>query len=218
MYEALIRENHHLTWETSLFFTLVLILAAIKYLNPDSFYRLTVFWKNDSFVTKSSRTKLRSLKIEDVLVFVYRGLVFSAFVYSLLIFWGYGEQTWLNYPTILGIWASYCLVRSVLEWSVGLGFDSELWMLSAQLRRSALKAKLSFVLSILYIIGVFGFGQGGTYWIVILMVYSILFLWNYQRFIKPFFRLVQAHFVYFILYICTFEIAPLWLIVKYLKV
>lgn len=218
MYEALIRENHHLTWEISLFFTLVLILAAIKYINPDYFYRLTVFWKNDSFVTKSSRTKLRSLKIEDVLVFVYRGLVFSAFVYSLLIFWGYGEQTWLNYPSILGVWASYCLVRSVLEWSVGLGFDSELWMLGAQLRRSVLKAKLSFVLSILYVIGVFGFAQGGTYWFVILMVYSILFLWNYQRFIKPYFRLVQAHLVYFILYICTFEIAPLWLIVKYLKV
>jgi hypothetical protein len=218
MYEALIRENHHLTWEISLFFTLVLILAAIKYINPDYFYRLTVFWKNDSFVTKSSRTKLRSLKIEDVLVFVYRGLVFSAFVYSLLIFWGYGEQTWLNYPSILGAWASYCLVRSVLEWSVGLGFDSELWMLGAQLRRSVLKAKLSFVLSILYVIGVFGFAQGGTYWFVILMVYSILFLWNYQRFIKPYFRLVQAHLVYFILYICTFEIAPLWLIVKYLKV
>lgn len=175
MYEALIRENHHLTWEISLFFTLVLILAAIKYINPDYFYRLTVFWKNDSFVTKSSRTKLRSLKIEDVLVFVYRGLVFSAFVYSLLIFWGYGEQTWLNYPSILGVWASYCLVRSVLEWSVGLGFDSELWMLGAQLRRSVLKAKLSFVLSILYVIGVFGFAQGGTYWFVILMVYSILF-------------------------------------------
>ena len=218
MYEALIRENHHLTWEISLFFTLVLILAAIKYINPDYFYRLTVFWKNDSFVTKSSRTKLRSLKIEDVLVFVYRGLVFSAFAYSLLIFWGYGEQTWLNYPSILGAWASYCLVRSVLEWSVGLGFDSELWMLGAQLRRSVLKAKLSFVLSILYVIGVFGFAQGGTYWFVILMVYSILFLWNYQRFIKPYFRLVQAHLVYFILYICTFEIAPLWLIVKYLKV
>ena len=153
-----------------------------------------------------------------MLVFVYRGLVFSAFVYSLLIFWGYGEQTWLNYPSILGAWASYCLVRSVLEWSVGLGFDSELWMLGAQLRRSVLKAKLSFVLSILYVIGVFGFAQGGTYWFVILMVYSILFLWNYQRFIKPYFRLVQAHLVYFILYICTFEIAPLWLIVKYLKV
>jgi hypothetical protein len=218
MYEAIIRENHHLTWEVGLFFGFVLILALVKHLNPDSFYRLTVFWKNDSFVTKSSRTKLRSLKIEDVLVFVYRGLVFSAFTYSLLIYWGYGGQTWLNYPTILGAWASYCLIRALLEWGVGLGFDSELWMLHIQLRRSVFKAKLSFVLSVLFVIGVFAFGQSGSHWIVIMIIYSILFLWNYQRFVKPFFRLIQTHLVYFILYICTFEIAPLWLIVKYLKV
>ncbi len=218
MNEVLFRETNYLTWEIGLFFTLILLLALIKQLNSDAFYRVIYFWRTEFYASESSRTKLSTLKFEDALVFLFRGLVFAAFTYTLLIDWGYGALKWANYPAIFSGWLTYSALRTFVEWSIGLGFGAESRMLHLQLRRATVKAKLSFLLSILFVVGVFGLGQTGQHWNVILIIYSILFLWAYQRMAKPYFNLIRAYLVYFILYICTFEIAPLWLIVKYLKV
>lgn len=218
MYEVLFRETNHLTWEIGLFFALIVLLALIKQLNSDAFYRLIYFWKTEFYASESSRTKLSTLKFEDGLIFLFRGLVFAAFTYTLLIYWGYGGLPWVNYPMIFIGWLTYSALRTFVEWSVGLGFGAESRMLHFQLRRATAKGKLSFVLSILLVVGVFGLGHTGHHWNVILIIYTMLFLWAYQRTAKPYFNLIRAYLVYFILYICTFEIAPLWLIVKYLKV
>lgn len=218
MYEVLFRETNHLTWEIGLFFALIVLLALIKQLNSDAFYRLIYFWKTEFYASESSRTKLSTLKFEDALIFLFRGLVFAAFTYTLLIYWGYGGLPWVNYPTIFIGWLTYSALRTFVEWSVGLGLGAESRMLHFQLRRATAKGKLSFVLSILLVVGVFGLGHTGHHWNVILIIYTMLFLWAYQRTAKPYFNLIRACLVYFILYICTFEIAPLWLIVKYLKV
>ena len=216
MYEVLIRETNYLTWEIGLFFTLILLLALIKQLNPDTFKSLIQFWKSDFYSSESSRTKWNILKVADILVFMFRGLVFSAFSYALLLHWGYGEFPWANYTAVLGLWVAYCALRALVEWSVGLGFGAESQMLHIQLRRANLKAKLAFLLSILFVFGVFGLGETGVHWNVILGAYLLLFFWAYQRLFSPFYSLIRGHLIYFILYICTFEIAPLWLIVKYL--
>jgi hypothetical protein len=218
MYEVLFRETNHLTWEIGLFFALIVLLALIKQLNSDAFYRLIYFWKTEFYASESSRTKLSTLKFEDALIFLFRGLVFAAFTYTLLIYWGYGGLPWVNYPMIFIGWLTYSALRTFVEWSVGLGFGAESRILHFQLRRATAKGKLSFVLSILLVVGVFGLGHTGHHWNVILIIYTMLFLWAYQRTAKPYFNLIRAYLVYFILYICTFEIAPLWLIVKYLKV
>ena len=158
MYEVLFRETNYLTWEIGLFFALIVLLALIKQLNSDAFYRLIYFWKTEFYASESSRTKLSTLKIEDALVFLFRGLVFSAFTHTLLIYWGYGGLPWVNYPAIFAAWVTYSILRSFFEWSVGLGFGAESRMLHFQLRRATAKGKLSFVLSILLVVGVFGLG------------------------------------------------------------
>ena len=218
MHDVLIRETNYFTWEIGLFFALVVLLAIIKQRNTDAFHHLVFFWKTDFYGYESSRAKMRSLKLENVLVFVFRGLVFAGFCYKLLINWGYEEKPWLSYPFIFGAWLIYTAARALSEWGIGLGFGVESRVLHLQLRRASIKAKLSFVLSIMFIVGVFGLGQHGSHWNVFLVVYVLIFLWTYLRIVKPFYGLIKSYLIYFILYICMFEIAPLWLIVKYLKV
>ena len=209
---ALLRINFHDS--TGMWYCLLLssILLIIKLIDQRLFFLITRISHTDIPSTKKIDAPPENMKFQDGIAFLFRGLVFGYFSFILL------EQSELIdasvtplYVVILS-WLGYILVKFGLEMMIGLLWRSRRLLLQVIFRRSLLKTKGAFLLFIFILISQYPPTNNMIYWAIAGGIYLLYYIVGYLFYANPYWQLIRKKIVLFILYICTLEIGPIWVL------
>ena len=195
-------------WYTLL---LLCILLLIKVRDQELFFSITRISQTDIPSTKKINAPTEKIKIQDIITFGFRGLVFGYFVNKLLVHWHLIDALTPIY-LVIGVWLGYTTAKFVFEFIIGLFWKSWRKLLEIILRRGLLKTKAAFILFISILFSNYPTLDHQIYWGGVGLIYFLYYIIGYQFFAKPYKRLIQKRKILFISYICTLEIGPLWVL------
>ena len=191
---------------------LLSILLLIKLNDQRLFFSITRIGHTDIPSTKKIDAPSENIKTQDVMAFMFRGLVFGYFTSSLLLHWKLIDEFNVPIYLIIGIWLGYTLVKFILEMMIGLLWRSRRLFLEVIVRRGILKTKAAFLLLIFILISMYTPINTEIYWTIAGGIYLVYYIIGYLFFANPYRQLIQTKLILFILYICTLEIGPLWVL------
>ena len=196
---------------TSLYFLLIFgILVLIRLFNPVVFSSLTCFWRFESYGPFNYQSHFKKLSLISFLLFLFRGLVFSAAFF--LVIHQYKPKLNFKIELILAAWSTYWLLRYTLEYVLFFYFKKLNVFHQILSYRLSLRGKISLMLFLFLFITYYLPFSKFIFITIVLGLNLILFLFGYFSVIRRNETLWRNNKFYFILYICTFEIAPIWII------
>ncbi|MCB0371547.1 MAG: DUF4271 domain-containing protein [Muricauda sp.] len=209
---------HSLDWMTLVLFLSLVVLALGKYLSHAKFVNFMILPFNDKYVLLYNKKGqlvnwfhflLTFFQLVNLSLFVY----LSMQTFDMVQF----DNPWLSFLMVIGSIALFELLKLALQSFTGFVFNMQdliaglIFSKTSYLNYSSLVIFLANVL-LTYVLT----GSKSTIYITIVLIILIngigvvKLLKNYQKALFP-------YFVYFILYLCALEIAPLVLIGSYLK-
>ena len=199
------------------FLLLLSILLLIKLRDQRLFFSITRIGHTDIPSTKKIDAPSENIKIQDIMAFVFRGLVFGYFAFTLLAQWELIDTSNIPIYLVIGIWLGYTLVKFILEMMIGLLWRSRRLLLEVIVRRCLLKTKAAFLLLIFIFISQYPPISSAIYWAIAGGVYFVYYIIGYLFFANPYRQLIRKKMVLFISYICILEIAPFWVLFEQLN-
>lgn len=191
---------------------LLSILLLIKFSDQRLFFSITRIGHTDIPSTKKIDAPSENVKIQDVMAFVFRGLAFGYFTFTLLAQWELIDVSTTPIYMVIGVWLGYTLIKFILEMMIGLFWRSRRLLLEVVVRRGLLKTKAAFLLLIFILISQYPPINNVIYWTISGGIYLVYYIIGYLFFTNPYRQLIRKKIVLFILYICTLEIGPLWVL------
>lgn len=189
---------------------LLSILLLIKFSDQRLFFSITRIGHTHIPSTKKIDAPSENVKIQDVMAFVFRGLAFGYFTFTLLAQWELIDVSTTPIYMVIGVWLGYTLIKFILEMMIGLFWRSRRLLLEVVVRRGLLKTKAAFLLLIFILISQYPPINNVIYWTISGGIYLVYYIIGYLFFTNPYWQLIRKKIVLFILYICTLEIGPLW--------
>ena len=196
---------------------LLSILLLIKFRDQRLFFSITRISHTDIPSTKKIDAPSENIKIQDVMAFGFRGLVFGYFAFTLLGHWKLIDAYTTPIYMVIGVWLGYTLVKFVLEMMIGLFWRSRQLLLEVIVRRGLLKTKAAFLLLIFILISQYPPINNAIYWAIAWGIYLMYYIIGYLFFANPYRQLIRKKILLFILYICTLEIGPLWVLFEFIS-
>ena len=193
---------------------LLSILLLIKFSDQRLFFSITRIGHTDIPSTKKIDAPSENVKIQDVMAFVFRGLAFGYFTFTLLAQWELIDVSTTPIYMVIGVWLGYTLIKFILEMMIGLFWRSRRLLLEVVVRRGLLKTKAAFLLLIFILISQYPPINNVIYWTISGGIYLVYYIIGYLFFTNPYRQLIRKKIVLFILYICTLEIGPLWVLLE----
>ncbi len=193
---------------------LLSILLLIKFRDQGLFFSITRIGHTDIPSTKKIDASSENIKIQDVLAFVFRGLVFGYFTFTLLAHWELIDASTTPIHMVIGVWLGYTLVKFIIEMMIGLVWRSSRILLEVIVRRGLLKTKATFLLLIFILISQYPPINNAIYWAIAGGIYLVYYLVGYLFFANPYQQLIRKKLVLFISYVCTLEIGTLWVLIE----
>ena len=193
---------------------LLSILLLIKFRDQHLFFSITRIGHTDIPYNKKIDMPSENIKVQDVMAFGFRGLVFGYFTFTLLEHYELIDASTTPIYMVIGVWLGYTLVKFILEMIIGLIWRSRHMLLEVILRRGLLKTKAAFLLLIFILISQYPPINHEIYWAVAGCVYLVYYIIGYLFFANPYRHLIRKKVVLFISYICTLEIGPLWVLTE----
>ena len=193
---------------------LLSILLLIKLKDQRLFFSITRVGHTDIPSTKKIDAPPENIKIQDVMAFGFRGLVFGYFAFTLFTHWKLIDASTTPIYMVIGVWLGYTLVKFILEMMIGLFWRSRSLLLEVIVRRGLLKTKATFLLFIFILISQYPTINNAIYWTITGGVYLVFYIIGYLSFANPYRQLIRKKVVLFILYICTLEIGTLWVLIE----
>jgi len=190
------------------------ILLLIKFSDQLLFFSISRIGYTDIPFTKKIDAPSENIKIHDVMAFIFRGLVFGYFAFTILTHLELIEKSTTPVYIVIGVWLCYTLVKFILEIMIGLVWQSRRLLLEVILRRGFLKTKAAFLLFIFILISQYPPLNSEIYWVIVGLVYLVYYIIGYMLFANPYKQLIRKKIVLFISYICTLEIGPLWVFIE----
>lgn len=188
------------------------ILLIIKLIDQSLFFSITRISHTDIPSTKKIDAPPENMKFQYVIAFVFRGLVFGYFSYTLLVQSELIDASITSIYVVILSWLGYTLVKFVLEMMIGLLWRSRRLLLQVIFRRSLLKTKGAFLLLIFILISQYPPINNMIYWAISGGIYLLYYIVGYLFFANPYWKHIRKKIVLFILYICTLEIGSLWVL------
>lgn len=199
-----------------LFLMGILIMLVIhKLYNPTRYRSMVFFWGRTSSYSELNKpfNKDRALSI---IPFLFRALVF-------------GCMTQLFFTRSLGVslfdlsvlrWAaifmSFWAIKTLVEGGIVSLLNKQEGLFKIFYIRSIFKEKLTFFYAcLLLLLLYFKLSPATAYYLSISYMIGLVFI--HLRFYKLYFRRNSIKQLYIILYICAFEIVPIWLLTQTLK-
>lgn len=207
-----------LDWMTIVLFVSLVVLALGKYLYHGKFLNFIILPFNDKYVLLHNK-KGQLLNWFHILLTLFQIVNLSLFVFFVLRAFGSlpGETPLTAFFMVLGALALFQLVKLVLQSFTGFVFNTQDLITGLIFSKTSY---LNYSSILLFIANVFltyiqEDSKTMIYGAIILIIPingigAIKLLKNYQKAMFP-------YFMYFILYLCALEIAPLVLIGSYLK-
>jgi len=191
---------------------LLSILLLIKLKDQRLFFSIIRIGHTDIPSTKKIDAPSENIKIQDIMAFIFRGVVFGYFTSSFLLHWKFINEFNLPIYILIGAWLIYTLIKFILEMMIGLLLRSKRLFYEVIVRRGILKTKAVFLLLIFILISLYPPINNEIYWTIAGGVYFVYYIIGYLSFAKPYRQLIRKKILLFILYICTLEIGPLWVL------
>ena len=191
---------------------LLSILLLIKFSDQGLFLSIIRIGHTDIPSIKKIDAPSENVKIQDVMAFVFRGLAFGYFTFTLLAHWELIDAYTTPIYMVIGVWLGYTLVKFILEMMIGLFWRSRRLLLEVVVRRGLLKTKATFLLLIFILISQYPPISNVIYWTISGGLYLVYYIIGYLFFANPYRQLIRKKIVLFISYICTLEIVPLWVL------
>ncbi|MEP3384826.1 MAG: DUF4271 domain-containing protein [Flavobacteriaceae bacterium] len=202
-----------------LFISLV-VLAFIKYLFGNKFLSFMILPFNNKYIVLNSKKGRQLLNWFHILFTLFQLINFSLFAFLIQkTFWTETEplNDQLFFLAIIGLLILFQLIKTLLQFSKGFVFNTTGLISDLLFHKTSYFNYSSLVMFVSNVVLIYILKDSKTiiYVAIILIIFInaiglINVLKNYQKAIIP-------HFFYFILYLCTLEIAPLIIIGSYLK-
>ena len=198
-------------WVTLILVGLFVMLASMRW----AFYNRFNRWVNLSYLTITLPKKEKNDGIFSLLLFIFQVLVFSVFVYLFYIKThpNYELKKWFFLQILTSITA-FLLIKKGIERLLGVVFSIE-WLVDyVQFKKNQATALLAVLFYIFSVLLYFYDGFNSLLWfsltILSVIFYVLLLGFSYKNYKSIF----SGDLFYFILYICTLEIAPILIVLK----
>jgi hypothetical protein len=215
--EAIERIDINNDWITFILLVVLFIFTMINFLDKKRLHQLIILPFNTFYFSAYEKTHDNLMRAFTWLLFISSNLILGLFFYFLFQHF-YPEQFELQkhpFLNILGISLLYWLFRFIIGNLFAFIFDVEKEQKNAVYVKMSYFFSINFYLFVLLIFGVYNFGWEGTYLKIVLGIYVILLTLRYYRYLVSINKLMFYNLFYFILYICTLEIAPLLIAYKW---
>ncbi|MDR6299457.1 hypothetical protein GGR31_000073 [Mesonia maritima] len=203
-------------WITILFLVILLLLVFSKQFFGERFYDFSRILYSNKYFT-SNKKSLRVLNFFSFQLFLVHALLISLGLFILISQSNFIETTSANWILFIQIFVLYSLFISskyFIEKIIGTIFSIEKLLDNYLFYKITYKNFLSLSLLPFLILSVYSFNFP-TLWLIIiggLLIFAHLFiLFSYYKKQQ---KIVLMHWFYFILYLCTLEIAPYFILYK----
>lgn len=198
-------------WITLLFAFLFACIFLLKAISASKLKGNVSSFMNYSFIEKEVQDNSTFFNLFQSIIFIFSMLVLSLLLYEISLFYSVFEVFgFCTYFKIFGGVVSYFSIKWVLEFSLSLLFIINRQVKFFLVSKSIYLYSVTFFLLIVLVLT--QYSQLNT---IFLIYFSMsIFLIRFLVHIVSNKKLVFNKFFYFILYLCTFEIAPLFILFK----
>lgn len=195
-------------WATILFVLAIAIIALNKSIFSVRFNEFLKLGYSDKYnkVYKDTNNLLNWFTIS---MFVIQLISFSFFILLLLSFFNYTKtDNYITYIQIITFLFVFVLSKFLIEKIVGTAIDSESVVDQFNLIKTNYRAFLGFILLPVNIVLYYNQIPVKEVFYVILGVFLLYNVFTYYFLVKTYQNVIVGKLFYFILYLCTLEIAP----------
>jgi len=195
-------------WATVLFVIAIAIIALNKSIFSVRFNEFIKLGYSDKYnkVYKDTNNLLNWFTIS---MFIIQLISFSFFILLLLSFFNYTKtDNYITYIQIVTFLFVFVLSKFLIEKIVGTAIDSESMVDQFNLIKTNYRAFLGFILLPVNIILYYNSTPIKEVFYVILSIFLLYNVFTYYFLVKTYQKIILGKLFYFILYLCTLEIAP----------
>ena len=198
-------------WITLLFLFLFTCILILKGMSQRRLKGNVSSILNKSFIEVEAEEKTFFLNLFQCLIFVFSMLVLSLLIYNIILYYEFWRsQDLVSYMKVVGVVSSYFLIK----WSVESLFSYVL-MIQKQLRLFLISKAVYLHSTAFFLLIALVLVQYSQLNIPFLIYFSIfIFSIRFVLLVVINKKLVFNELFYFILYLCAFEIAPLFILFK----
>jgi hypothetical protein len=210
-----ILSNDH--WAAYLWVICLVCLVIAKYISESGFFEYLSIFSNDKYL-KSNRENKLSINWFLVVLYLLNLIVLS---FVLLLIADYldlaDKLDFVHYIKIFTFLSTFLLSKQIIEKIVAISFDIE--EVSTQYNFHKLSYQTYVGVLLLPVTAIVYYIEGSSdFWLAFLVIYAVFLI------VVSYFKTTQLHqnwlfsrIFYFILYLCTLEIAPFYFIGYWLK-
>lgn len=195
-------------WATILFVLAIAIIALNKSLFSVRFNEFLKLGYSDKYnkVYKDTNNLLNWFTIS---MFIIQLISFSFFILLLLSFFNYTKtDNYITYIQIITFLFVFVLSKFLIEKIVGTAIDSESVVDQFNLIKTNYRAFLGFILLPVNIVLYYNEIPLKEVFYIILGIFLLYNVFTYYFLVKTYQKMIVGKLFYFILYLCTLEIAP----------
>lgn len=195
-------------WATILFVLAIAIIALNKSLFSVRFNEFLKLGYSDKYnkVYKDTNNLLNWFTIS---MFIIQLISFSFFILLLLSFFNYTKtDNYITYIQIVTFLFVFVLSKFLIEKIVGSAIDSENVVDQFNLIKTNYRAFLGFILLPVNVVLYYNKVPVKEVFYIILGVFLLYNVFTYYFLVKTYQKMILGKLFYFILYLCTLEIAP----------
>lgn len=195
-------------WATVLFILAIAIIATNKTMFEVRFNEFIKIGISDKY-NKIYRDTSNLLNWFTVSMFIIQLISFSFFILLLLSYFGYSETSnYITYIQVITFLFVFILSKFLIEKIIGNILNTERFVDQFNLVKVNYRAFFGLVLLPVNIILYYNHTPLQIAFYIILVVFVLYNLITYYFLIKTYQKLILGKLFYFILYLCTLEIAP----------
>ena len=222
MNELIFKEELIENWIKILLIISTFLIIAARLIIGYKFQFLLKFWNIHRFFIYKSGSTIPFFTSLNTLMFFHRINIFSLFFTVYLFPYKFHELQFYNYLMISGMILFYIFIKYLVEKIIAITLSFKNNLIEINRYRIGLKNFISVYLYFYLIIIIFNPISNKTIIIISFILFVIYLFFSFKFIFKKYSDNSYKGLVYFILYLCTFEIAPAAMVMleafKYLRI
>ena len=222
MNELIFKEELIENWIKILLIISTLLIIAARLISGDKFQFLIKFWNIDRYFIFKSGSTIPFFTSLNTLMFFHRINILSLFITVYLFPYKFYELQFYNYLMISGMILFYIIIKYLIEKTISIVLNFKENLVEINRYRIGLKNLISVYLYFYLIIIIFNPISNKITIIISFILFIIYLFFSFKYIFKKYSDSSYKGLVYFILYLCAFEIAPAAIVMleafKYLKI
>jgi len=195
-------------WATILFVFSFALVAITKSVFENRFSEFSRLMVSDKYI-KIYRDTSQLMSWFNIILFVVQMISFAFFIQIILNYYGYAsKKDAISYLQIITFLSVFVLSKFLVEKIIATLFDIEEFEEQFNLHKVSYRTYISLALLPVNVVLFYSNYQSKKLILSIVTAVLIINLWTYLVSLKNYQNLLLAKIFYFILYLCTLEIAP----------